>query len=323
MISRKALQVRNLKTYYFTERGIIEAVDNLTFEVEKGKVLGLVGESGCGKSTVALSIMRLVPVPGRIVAGEIIYDEKNILSMNYEELLAIRWKVISMVFQGSLSSLNPLFKIQDQISEAIRAHELVGAEESLERTRNLLKMVGLDPSRGTNYPHELSGGMKQRTLIAMALACKPEFVIADEPTTALDVNVQAQVLSLLKGLQEQMHLSMLYISHDLPVIAEFCDAVAVMYAGRLVERAPSTIFFQEPLHPYSRGLMRAFPRIEGKLEEIISIPGAPPGLVAPPLGCRFHPRCGQAMEICRKEEPALIEVGREHQVACHLIERKR
>jgi len=222
------------------------------------------------------------------------------------------------VFQGSLSSLNPLFRIQDQIVEAITAHEFVSPQEAAERTRNLLRMVSLDPSRGSNYPHELSGGMKQRALIAMALACRPEFVIADEPTTALDVNVQAQILSLLKGLQEKMRLTMLYISHDLPVIAEFCDSVAVMYAGKLAEHAPSSIFFKESIHPYSRGLLKAFPRIDGKLEEIISIPGAPPALITPPPGCRFHPRCSHAMDICRREEPAIVEVTPGHRVACYL-----
>ena len=266
--------------------------------------------------------MRLVPVPGRIVSGEITLNGANMLTKSYDDLLAIRWKVMSMVFQGSLSSLNPLFRVQDQIAEAICAHEPVKPQEAIERTQRLLKMVGIDPSRGSGYPHEMSGGMKQRVLIAMALACQPEFVIADEPTTALDVNVQAQVLALLKSLQEKFHLTMLYISHDLPVIAEFCDAVAVMYAGKLVEYAPSKIFFKEPQHPYSVGLLKAFPRIDGKLEEIISIPGAPPPLISPPAGCRFHPRCQYVMDICRREEPALVETESGHHVACHLIQKK-
>jgi peptide/nickel transport system ATP-binding protein len=316
------LHVKNLKTYYFTNGGIIKAVDDVSFDIEKGTILGLVGESGCGKSTVALSVMRLVPIPGKIVSGEITLNSDDILTKSYDDLLAIRWKIISMVFQGSLSSLNPLFRVQDQIAEAISAHESVKPQEAIERTRNLLRMVGIDPSRGSSYPHEMSGGMKQRVLIAMALACQPEFVIADEPTTALDVNVQAQVLSLLKTLQEKMHLTMLYISHDLPVIAEFCDAVAVMYAGKLVEYAPSKIFFKEPQHPYSVGLLKAFPRIDGKLEEIVSIPGTPPALIAPPVGCRFHPRCSYIMDICRREEPALTEISPGHRVACHLMQKQ-
>ncbi|GAY26625.1 ABC transporter ATP-binding protein [Desulfurococcaceae archaeon AG1] len=312
------LEVRNLKTYFFTLRGSVRAVDGVSFTLEKGEALGIVGESGSGKSTLGFSLLRLVPPPGRIVEGSIILDGEDILKLPEERVRKeIRWKRISMIFQSALNALNPVKRIGDQIADAIMAHEDVDKKEALERAAELLKSVGIDPRRVNNYPHEFSGGMKQRAVIAMALALQPDVVIADEPTTALDVVVQAQILNLFKKLRKEKGLSIILITHDLSLVAEIADKVAIMYAGKIVELGPSEKIYTEPAHPYTKGLMASIPRIGGS-KELAWIPGSPPDLRNPPPGCRFHPRCPFAMEICRREEPPYFDVGDGHISACWL-----
>ncbi len=316
------LEIKGLETYYETIKGYVKAVDDVSLSIKSKTAVGLVGESGCGKTTLALAITRLLPSNGRVLGGSVLFDGKDIISISEEEFRReYRWKRISMVFQGAMNALNPVYRIGDQIAEAIVKHENVTKEEALERARELLSLVGIDPQRARSYPHELSGGMKQRTMIAMALACNPEFLIADEPTTALDVIVQAQVLKLIKSLQERLGLTLMLITHDLSVVAEICDYAAVMYAGKVVESADVVTIYKNPIHPYTKGLVNSFPSIRGEKKELVSIPGAPPNLLNPPPGCRFHPRCPYAMDICRREEPELISVDEEHQVACHLASR--
>jgi len=311
------LETEGLKTYYFTSRGVVKAVDGVSFRLNVREILGIAGESGCGKSTIALSLMRLVPLPGQIVGGKILLHRENLLDKNEAELQKIRWSKISIVFQGSMSAFNPVLKIGDQISEAILAHTSLKKSDALKRVEELLALVGIDSSRAANYPHEFSGGMKQRSMIAMALALNPSVVIADEPTTGLDVIVQAQILKLLKNLQETLGLSMIVISHDLSLISEICDRCAVMYAGKIVEYADTMSIFKRPHHPYVQGLIKAFPSVRSSTD-LISIPGSPPNLINPPIGCRFHTRCPFAGKICQEVEPTLTETEKEHYVACHL-----
>jgi len=315
------LDVKGLTTYYEIMRGYVKAVENVSFSVKKGEALGLAGESGCGKTTVALSLLKILPANGKIVAGKIIFDGTDITKLSENEMRQkIRWKGISLIFQGAMNALNPVYRVSDQIIEAIKTHEPhVSKEEALERAEKLFELVGIEPSRVTNYPHEFSGGMRQRAMIAMALSCNPQLLIADEPGTALDVIVQAQILKLLKELKQRLNLSMILISHDLSIIAETCDSTAIMYAGKLVEYGNIVNIFKRPLHPYTQGLISAFPSIHSKRQRMYSIPGSPPDLLNPPSGCRFHPRCQYAMEICRREEPPLVEIESDHYVACHLV----
>jgi len=315
------LEVDSLKVYFSTIRGYVRAVDGVSFEIEKGEAFGLAGESGCGKTTTALSILRLLPSNGEIKGGKILFDGVDIVKLDEETLRKeIRWKRISIVFQGAMNALNPVFTIGDQIVEAILAHEDVTKAKALSRTKKLLKLVGLSPMLVKRYPHELSGGMKQRVMIAMALACNPDLVIADEPTTALDVIVQAQILNLIKDLRRKLNLSAILISHDLSIIAELCDKVAIMYAGKIVEMGTVYQIFKNPRHPYTRGLIQSFPNIRAPKSEFKSIPGAPPNLLHPPPGCRFHPRCPYAKQVCKEEEPEMVEVEPGHFVACHFRE---
>jgi peptide/nickel transport system ATP-binding protein len=317
------LEIHGLKTYFETTKGYVKAVDDVSFSLEKGDAFGLAGESGCGKTTTGLSIIKLLPFNGKILDGKIIFDGIDLINMP-EEILRknIRWKRISIVFQGAMNALNPVYTVGDQIMEAILTHEDISNEEAKERVIKLFELVGIDPSRINNYPFEFSGGMKQRAMIAMALACNPDIVITDEPTTALDVIVQAQVLKLLKKLKEELNLSFIMISHDLSVIAETCNKVAIMYAGKIVEMADVVRLFKNPLHPYSQGLMNSFPSLKGPRKKLISIPGSPPNLLSPPLGCRFNPRCPYAWEKCKEEEPLLIEIDKGHYAACHLLLKK-
>ncbi len=316
------LKVEGLKTYFYTLRGVVKAVDNVSFELEKGEALGIVGESGSGKSTLGFSLLRLVPPPGRIVEGKIELDGQNILELDEETVRKeIRWKRISMVFQSALNALNPVKRIGDQIADAILAHEDVSKKEALERAAELLKMVGIDPGRVNNYPHEFSGGMKQRVVIAMALALNPDIVIADEPTTALDVVVQAQILNLLKRLKREYNLSIILITHDLSLVAEIADKVAIMYGGKIAEIGPSDEIYKAPAHPYTQGLFASIPRIGGK-KELKWIPGVPPDLRSPPPGCRFHPRCPYVMDVCKRDDPPYFNVGENHYSACWLHREK-
>jgi peptide/nickel transport system ATP-binding protein len=314
------LEVKNLKTQFFTPFGAVKAVDDVSFEMKKGKALGLAGESGCGKTTIAYSIMRLIPNPGRIVEGKIEYNGRDLVQLSEEELRQIRWKEISMVFQGAMASFNPLFKIGDQISEAILTHEKVDKKEAMRRTNELLELVGIDSKRAENYPWELSGGMKQRSMIAMALSCNPPLLIADEPTTALDVIVSAQIMDLIKDLRTRLDLTMLLITHDISVIAQTCDELAVMYGGKLVEKTDVSTIFTDSVHPYTTALLRAFPNIRGPKQDLLGIPGNPLDLMNPPAGCRFAPRCPHAQPICLSDDPVLTEIANNHYVACHFSE---
>lgn len=314
------LDVQDLRAYYYIQRGAVKAVDGTSFQVQKGEALGLAGESGCGKTTTALAILRMLPSGGRIKGGHIFFKDTDLVKLSNEEIRKVRWKNISIVFQGAMNALNPVFKVGDQIVEAILTNEPgVDKTEAKERTAKLLEIVGLDPDRADNYPHEFSGGMRQRALIAMSIACSPDLLIADEPGTALDVIVQAQILRLMRELKQKLNLSMILITHDLSIIAETCEKTAIMYAGKIVEYANITTIFKESLHPYTNGLIRAFPSIGGEKKRMLSISGLPPDLLNPPSGCRFHPRCQYAMDVCPKKDPPLMEVAKDHFIACHLV----
>lgn len=313
------LEVQGLTTHYRTLRGWVHATENVSFNVEQGEALGIAGESGCGKTTVALSLLKILPAGGFIRQGKIIFDGKDLVPLSEGEMRKVRWKGISIVFQGAMNALNPVFKVGDQIAEAIKIHEDGVTEADVkERVAKLLETVGIEPSRANNYPHEFSGGMRQRALIAMALAANPTLLIGDEPGTALDVIVQAQTLRLLRDLKDRLGLSMIMISHDLSIIAETCEKVAIMYAGRIVEYGDAVSIFKNPQHPYTQGLIKAFPSIKGEKVRLSSIPGTPPDLLHPPPACRFNPRCPYVMDICKKAEPLLTEHEKGHTVACHL-----
>jgi oligopeptide/dipeptide ABC transporter ATP-binding protein len=318
------LEVQNLKTYFFTEDGVVKAVDGVDFVVKRGEVLGLVGESGCGKSVTSLSIMRLVGIPGRIMEGKVVLNGRNLLELSEAEMVDMRGNIMSMIFQQPQSSLNPVFKVGDQVAEVFQIHQNMGKEESWERAVELLRLVGIpDPERKAHsFPHEMSGGQAQRVMIAMALALNPQLLIADEPTTALDVTIQAQILDLMGDLRERMGTSVILITHDLGVIAEMADRVAVMYAGRIVEQATVSILFNKPLHPYSQGLIASIPVLGKITERLETIPGSVPNLINLPPGCQFAPRCRQRIEnkltICTEMEPELIEVLPAHTVRCWL-----
>jgi oligopeptide/dipeptide ABC transporter ATP-binding protein len=315
------LNIQNLSTHFFTEDGIAKAVDGLDLVVSTGETLGIVGESGCGKSMTALSILRLVPdPPGRIVAGKIFFDGVNLLELGDLEMRKIRGNEISMIFQEPMTSLNPVFTIGDQLSETFRFHLRLSKKEALNRSVELLKTVGIPSaeSRIKDYPHQLSGGMRQRVMIAIALSCDPKLMIADEPTTALDVTIQAQILDLMRELKEKTQAAIILITHDLGVVAETAQRVAVMYAGRIYEFAKADDLFDNPLHPYTKGLMQSIPTIETKVDQLHVIPGVVPSLRNLPAGCKFGDRCEHAWDKCRKQEPRLIEVSQEHLVRCWL-----
>jgi oligopeptide/dipeptide ABC transporter ATP-binding protein len=319
-MSEALLSINDLKTYYFTAEGSVKAVDGVSVQINKGEVLGLVGESGCGKSTVASSILRLVREPGEITEGEILFNSEDLMKKTKSEMRKIRGGQISMIFQNPMSSLNPVFTVESQIAEAIKLHQKIQKHEIKERIVEILSKVGIpDPKeRMKDYPHEYSGGMAQRAMIAMSLSCNPELLIADEPTTNLDVTIQAQILELMKDLREDFGASILLIGHDLGVISELSDRIAVMYAGKLVEESDLTGIFQKAKHPYTQALLESIPRLDIETEKLRIIPGTVPRLIKPPPGCRFHPRCEYAMRICSEKEPKLIEVKKEHYVACHL-----
>ncbi len=314
------LKVENLRMYYRTLRGYVQAVDRVSFEMKKEEALGLAGESGCGKTSTALSIIRLLPWNARILEGKITLGNNDLTKMSEKEIRdKIRWQKISMIFQGAMNALHPTYNVGHQITEAILTHEDVTKEEALGRAEKLLELVGLEAEKIDRYPHELSGGMKQRVVTAMALACNPDLVIADEPTTALDVIVQAQVLRVMKELRSKLKLSWMLITHDLSMITETCNRLAIMYAGKIMEYGDLITLYKEPLHPYTQKLLTAFPSVVGPIKEMSSIPGFPPDLLKPPPGCRFHPRCPKAMEICKKKEPKFSDAPKKgHFLACHL-----
>ncbi len=311
------LEVRNLKMYYETLRGYVKAVDDIDFWVNKGEAVGLAGESACGKTSAMLTVLRLLPSNGVMMGGRVDLEGLDLLKISEDEFRDnIRWKKISVIFQGAMNALHPTKKIGDQLSEPILLHEEVDKSEAWERAGKLLNLVGVGAERLERYPHELSGGLKQRSMIAMSLACNPALVIADEPTTALDVITQAQVLKVIKELRQKLDLSMILVSHDLSVIAETCDKVAIMYAGKIVEFGDIAAVFTDPLHPYSERLIAAFPSVLGEKRELTTIHGFPPDLLNPPTGCRFHPRCPYMRDSCRSGEKKMIEMLRGHYTAC-------
>ncbi len=320
------LEVRNLKTYFFTEDGVVKAVDGVDFTVQRGEILGLVGESGCGKSVTSLSIMRLVGIPGRVVDGEIFFEGRSLLDLSEDEMVDMRGNRMSMIFQQPQTSLNPVFKIGDQVAEVFQIHQNIGKEEAWERAVELLRLVGIPDAenKAHAFPHEMSGGQAQRVMIAMALALSPQLLIADEPTTALDVTIQAQILDLMRDLQKRTNTSVILITHDLGVIAEMADRVAVMYAGRIVEQADVRTIFEQPMHPYTKGLIASVPVLGRVTERLETIPGSVPNLVNLPPGCQFAPRCKARIDhklaICTEIEPDLIPVGEGHIVRCWLYQ---
>lgn len=379
-VSKKLLEVKDLTTYFFTEEGVVKAVDGVSFDIYEDEVLGLVGETGCGKSVTALSILRLVRAPGKIISGEIKFKGTNLLELNKNEIRARRGDSITMIFQDPLNSLNPVFSVGKQVSEVFTLHQkdemkqlrderVLKRKNNLEEKKsletelkesgerlseddkeellskikkikkenvnvpnmkdvlsdvsaNIIKEVGIADSKEIlkRYPHELSGGMRQRVMIAMALSCNPALLIADEPTTALDVTIQAQILDLMKDLKKRFKTSILLITHDLGIIAEMCDRVAVMYSGNIVEYATAEDLYKNPRHPYTQGLIAAIPSVEKRDQKLQTIRGMVPNLIYPPSGCRFHPRCDERLEICDKIKPKLNEIGDKYYVACHLFD---
>jgi peptide/nickel transport system ATP-binding protein len=320
MYHQPVLEIKDLKTYFFTYAGVVKAVDGINLCLNQDEVLGIVGETGCGKSVTARSILKLVPEPGKIVSGEIKLNGKDVLAMNDKEINDLRGGQVAMIFQNPLSSLNPLFTIGEQVSHIIRIHQKVKQVAAKERAVEMFNQVRLpNPNQLLDkYPHELSGGQLQRIMIAMALSCLPQLLIADEPTTALDVTIQAQILTLMLRLKRETKTSIMLITHDLGVVAEVCDRVVIMYAGRIVEDAPVDEIFHEPLHPYTKGLMASIPGRNEEGQELAAIAGSVPNLITPPSGCRFHPRCPNAEEICRLKIPELKLYKNRHNIACHL-----
>jgi oligopeptide/dipeptide ABC transporter ATP-binding protein len=320
------LSISGLKTYFYTEEGVSKAVDGVDYSVEKGETLGVVGESGCGKSVTALSIMRLIPQPpGKIVGGDISFEGQSLLQLSNQEMRKIRGNKISMIFQEPMTSLNPVFTIGNQISEAIQLHQKLSKKAALDRTIDMLKLVGISsPERRVReYPHQLSGGMRQRAMIAMALSCNPSLLIADEPTTALDVTIQAQILDLMTGLKEEFNAAIILITHDLGIIAETAARVVVMYAGKIVEEADVYSIFENPLQPYTVGLLQSIPRLNlgaSKKERLQEIKGMVPIPSQLPTGCLFHPRCPRVMDICHHELPELKLHQEGHKVRCWLYD---
>jgi len=320
-VAEPLLSVRNLKTYFYTDEGVVRAVDGLTYDLHKGETLGIVGESGCGKSVHALSVMRLIPTPpGKIVEGEILFEGKNLLKLPDEQMRHIRGNRIAMIFQEPMTSLNPVLTIGEQIAEAVILHQRLDKKAAWERAIEMLERVKMPVARERikDYPHQFSGGMRQRVMIAMALSCNPSILIADEPTTALDVTIQAQILDLIRELQQEFNMAVIMITHNLGVVAELTDNVVVMYAGKPVEHADVNRIFQDPKHPYTWGLLHSIPKLYERKERLIPIEGQPPSLIDLPPGCPFAPRCQFAMEICVQADPPDYDVGPNHTAKCYL-----
>jgi oligopeptide/dipeptide ABC transporter ATP-binding protein len=313
------LEINDLQVHYAVRTGTIKGVDHVDLSVYEGETLGLVGESACGKSTLGRAILRLVSEPGKIVGGQILFQGEDLLGKDEDEMARIRGNHISMIFQDPMTSLDPLQRIDDHFTETIRTHQKgIKKTEALKMARTMFEHLGIQPERLNDYPHQLSGGMRQRVMIGLALILSSDLVIADEPTTSLDVIVEAQILDLLKQLKEAYHMTLILISHNLGIVAELADRLAVMYAGKLVEVAPAGQLFAEPLHPYTQGLLASVPNIRLEDEDLHTMAGAPPDLIRPPSGCRFHPRCPQVMERCRHEEPAYQQVRPKHWTMCWL-----
>lgn len=319
----KLIEVKNLKTYFYTDDGVVKAVDGVDFSVDAGKTIGIVGESGCGKSITAMSILRLIPdPPGKIVSGEVLFNGKDLIKVSDKEIRSIRGNDISMIFQEPMTSLNPVFTIGYQIGEVLMLHQKLTEEEAKQRAIEMVKLVNIPNAERIvdEYPHQLSGGMRQRVMIAMALACQPKLLIADEPTTALDVTIQAQILEIMNDLKSKLNTSIMLITHDLAVIAEMADHVIVMYSGKVVEDAPITELFKNPRHPYTIGLMASIPSLVDEGQRLETIHGSVPNPLYLPKGCYFHPRCKYAVEDCKKAQPELRELAPGHKVACFRAE---
>jgi peptide/nickel transport system ATP-binding protein len=316
---RPLLDIQDLRVAYLTTRGPVKAVDGVSFALQPGEVVGLAGESGSGKSTIAHAILRILHPPALITSGKVLFEGQDILEMDDAELGQFRWSKISIVFQSAMNALNPVMKIRDQLTDVMLQHGLT-KDEGNERAVSLFNLIGIEPRRLDSYPHQLSGGMRQRAVIAIALALNPPLLIMDEPTTALDVVVQKDILQQIATLREKFRFSILFITHDLSLLVEMSDSIAIMYAGEIVERAPARALFENPLHPYTLGLMNSFPSISGARHKLTGIPGSPPDLVDPPSGCRFHPRCPKVMSICSKVAPLTRSISFSHSVACHLFD---
>jgi peptide/nickel transport system ATP-binding protein len=317
-----ALEVHNLSIDYLTDAGdALHAVEDISFAVPRGSSLALVGESGCGKTTSMLALLRLLPAEGRITSGKILFGDVDLLQLSEANMRQYRWKQLAIVFQGAMNALNPVRRVSQQIAEAMINHDHLSRRQAMLQVGELMEMVGIPPERAQQYPHQFSGGMRQRAMIAMALACKPEILIADEPTTALDVMIQAQILELLKRLQEQLGLSVILVTHDLGVVAELCDNVLVMYGGKVAEYGNVDTIFNRPLHPYTHRLLEAFPDVNTPNVSLASIPGHPPSLNALPPGCRFEPRCHRRTDICATISPPLTPSEPAHYAACYHPER--
>lgn len=316
------LDIRNLSVAFDTDSGKVYAVNNLSLKIGRKETLGLVGETGAGKTTTALAVMKLIQSPpGKITSGEIILEGQDLMRVPEKDMFNIRGNKISMIFQDPMTSLNPVMTVGEQISEVIELHQKLSKDELRKKTEEMLEVVGIRKERINDYPHQFSGGMKQRVVIAMALACNPELIIADEPTTALDVTIQAQVLELMKNLKEKYDTSMILITHDLGVVAEICDYVSVIYAGSIVEYASVKDMYETPGHPYTKGLFNSIPSLDEDVESLTTIKGNPPDPSALPSGCRFHPRCDKCMEVCKHTNPELREISPGHFIACHLFKK--
>jgi peptide/nickel transport system ATP-binding protein len=321
------LRLENLSVEYVLGDRRVRAVDGVSLSIAPGEILGLAGESGCGKSTLANAVLQILKPPAEVSAGEIRFRGQNLVGMSRQELRRVRWRHVSLVFQSAMNVLNPVMRVGDQFIDMFQAHDRTRRSDALARAGDLLEMVGIDRARVRSYPHELSGGMRQRVVIAMALALEPELIVMDEPTTALDVVVQREILQELETLKQRLGFAVLFITHDLSLLVEFSDRIAIMYAGEIVESAPSDVLFRRSLHPYTAGLMRSFPPLTGPILPLVGIPGSPPNLALPPPGCRFHPRCPHCTpanpvlyERQTAERPALREIEAGHRVACHLVE---
>lgn len=322
-MAKELLEVKSLNTYFYTQAGVVKAVNDVSFKINEGETVCVVGESGCGKSVTSMSILKLIPSPpGKIVSGEILFKGKDLLSLSEDELRKVRGNEISVIFQEPMTSLNPVFTIGYQISESLMLHKNLSEAEAKKASIETLKLVGIPRAESIfeSYPHELSGGMRQRAMIAMAISCDPELLIADEPTTALDVTIQAQILDLMRDLKKKINTSIMLITHDLGVVAEMADYVVVMYAGKIVEEAPVRELFKNPLHPYTIGLLKSKPSINDEVDRLYSIPGQVPNPVGMPENCYFCERCEKAKDICSKKQPHLVQVNDVHKVACWLYE---
>jgi len=319
-VAEPILSIRDFSVDYVTERGLVRAVDGVTLDVEPAEILGIAGESGSGKSTLAQALMRILPPPAVISGGQVLFEGRDLLALPEDDLREVRWKRIAMVFQSAMDALNPVTTVGEQIEETLHAHGAVSADAARARALELLEMVGIPSASVDAYAHQLSGGMRQRVCIAMALALHPSLLILDEPTTALDVIVEREILEQIRALQRRLGFAVMFITHDLARMLQFSDRVAIFYAARLVELAPADALRRAARHPYTQGLLRSFPSVHGGGTELQSIPGAPPSLETPPAGCRFHPRCGRVVDRCRTQNPAWRTLAPSHAAACHLAE---